>query len=372
MRNRNKVLLLLLLVLAAAVTLVLILIESSTKPEFDEQIAHVDNEADALEAGKVYSTDIVDVFKHCIDVQLKDGGYYPVRFSEERLKDYEGYPVMPYAGCTAGITMEFRTDAPTISFDYKIFKNIWGSGFDIYENGELKESIDASRVMMGTVEYERRSSEASDIVICLPVASNTIIRNPQFGDFQTDVTGDKPKIIVFGDSISQGLFGSTPSKNWIFLLSQKKGYDYLNLSVGGETFRRSALDSDIPFHPDHILVALGTNDLFYTRYLNVIRQNADDYFSTLQRIYPGVPVTVITPIIQRGLSSSSNMFNSTRYYQLTEILSELASNYGYDVIDGSELVPSSVEYFAENDSVHLSSLGFETVAKNLEERINIS
>lgn len=371
-------LLALLLFLAAACVVVILMLNSQAAPQeqtpLSEELtepAAAPTEQAETEVDRVYSTEIKDIFRHCVQVREDGGALYPLRFSDERLADYKNYPHVPYAECTAGVTMEFTTDAATVSMDYKITRNFCNTGFDIYENGEYVGNVGKDK-MRGTIAYTRKSADAaSDIIICLPTASHVALSNFELGSFRTDVTGDKPKVLVLGDSISQGLFGTTPSRNWPFLLAQECGLDYLNLSVGGETFRKSALDDDVPFAPDHIIVALGTNDLFYTRYINAISKDVEDYTAQLNLIYPDVPVTFITPFTQMYMNASSNMFNSTRYYALRDVIAEIAAQYGYAVIDGSDLVPAGVEYFAENDAVHLSSLGFETVASNLAKKLDI-
>lgn len=380
--DRRKLgLLLLLLILATACVVVALLmrpakeaaaaaVEETPLPVQEEPMTE---ETDDKAREKVYSAEIKDVFKHCTDVKETTSGWYPVRFSDARLKDYRNYPHIPYAGCTAGITMEFTTAAPTVSFGYEIAANLWGSGFEVLENGMYSEYFETGSRKWGHVEYTRKVTDGpSDIIICLPVASETTIVDPQLGDFQTDVTDDKPKLLVLGDSISQGLFGATPSRNWPFLLAQAQGLDYLNLSVGGETFRKAALDKSIGFDPDHIIVALGTNDLFNTRYINVIEADIQAYLEKLTEIYAGTPVTVITPIAQYGMNAESNMFNSVLFEEVRKAIESAAAQYGCEMIDGRDLFPGTVEYYAPNDGVHPGSLGFEIIAKRLNERMQVS
>ena len=374
MRKRNLLLLLLLLILlAAAVWIALSLFgdtEENVQMSEPESAAVSEKEPETMQ--RMYSEKITDIFKHCTRVIERDEGYYPVHFSDARLENYQSFPVMPYAGCSAGITMEFSTDEPTISFTYENIRTIWDSKFDIIENGELTETIEIGNNKWGYVEYTRRVTDGpSDLVICLPTASETAISDLHLGNFKTDVTGDRTKLLVLGDSISQGLFGSSPSRNWPFLLAQKQGLDYLNLSVGGETFRSGALDPDIGYAPDYIIVALGTNDLFQTRYINVIERDIADYLERLNKIYPETPVTLITPFGFLGMNAASNMFNSDQVEAVYEVICRQAERFGYSVIDGRELFPGTKEYYALNDSVHLSSLGFEAVADSLDRILQI-
>lgn len=361
--DKKKLVLLLILLLLLAVVVVILMLDKptgSTQPPQTEGTEHKD---------RVLSTDIEDVFKHCISVEKTSDGYFPLRFSEQRLKDYENYPVIPYSRCTAGVTMEFSTDAEMISFDYELNKSFWDPTFDVYENGEYAATVECGQRIWGRFEYTKKAEGRVDIIITLPNAAETGILNPQLGSFTTDVTGDKAKVLILGDSISQGLYGTGSSKNWVFLLSQELGFDYLNLSVGGETFRKSALNRDIPFQPDHIIVALGTNDLFYTRYLNVMEQEADRYLELLDELYPDVPVTIITPFWMRNLNSAANQNLRTLFLAYTQSLKELGKKYGYEVIEGTELIPNNAAYYA--DDVHPNEYGFAALADALKDQLKI-
>ncbi len=358
--DKKKLVLLLVLLLLLAVVVVILMLDDTPQQVQTEP---------TVPANRVLSTNIEDVFKHCISVEKTSDGYFPLRFSEQRLKNYEIYPVIPYSRCTAGITMEFSTDAETISFDYEINKSFWNPTFDVYENGEYAATVECGQRIWGRFEYTKKAEGRVDIIITLPNAAETGILNPQLGNFTTDVTGDKAKVLVLGDSISQGLYGTGSSKNWVFLLSQELDFDYLNLSVGGETFRKSALDRDVPFQPDHIIVALGTNDLFYTRYLNVMEKEADRYLEQLDEIYPDVPVTIITPFWMRNLNSAANQDFRTLFLAYTKVLKELGAKYGYEVIDGTELIPNNAAYYA--DDVHPNEHGFAALADALKKRLTI-
>jgi hypothetical protein len=57
--------------------------------------------------------------------KIGGGAFIPMRFSAERIADYEEYNQTakiraPYCECTTGVRMDFYTDADTVSFHYTV------------------------------------------------------------------------------------------------------------------------------------------------------------------------------------------------------------------------------------------------------------
>ena len=61
------------------------------------------------------------IFHNCLSVQLEDGVYFPVRFTQKLFQFYKDTGVAQFparAVQTAGITLEFLTSDPDIDFDF--------------------------------------------------------------------------------------------------------------------------------------------------------------------------------------------------------------------------------------------------------------
>ena len=297
------------------------------------------------------------------EVKIGGGSFVPMRFSHERLAAYEAYNETakikaPYFHCTVGVRMDFYTDASTISFHFSIIDGFFDGKpeyavdtFNIFENGEFMKSVDVVKGSASDLTYTRTSTEPeSRITIVFPGYHGVSLSNLQLGNTRP-VEDYEHKILVFGDSISQGLFADKPADNYVHQVATALNADYMNLSVGGEVYRADALDENINFEPTHILVALGTNDYYSNMTPAKVKNNADAYFEKLSAIYPDIPVTVIAPF--------GNIPDV--YY---ENIKEAATPYGYDVIDGTTLISKKVSSWNQ-DNVHPSTLGFNEITAAL-------
>ncbi len=308
---------------------------------------------------KTEAEKLAEIFRGVIRVEEEDGAYIPLRFTDKELEAYAKDPTMPYSKCTTGVRMDFYTDAADISFRFSpnnaYHDNKEGfpsDSFDIYENGEYKTSVTASFMDSNReVAYTRTSTEAeSRITIVFPMRHEIRIHTLSLGNYRP-YTDYEYKILFFGDSITQGLFAEMPSENYVDQVCRELNADYLNLAVGGEKFRFEALTEDVPFAPDHIVIALGTNDKHQHLSLPTIEKNCNQYCDRITRLYPNVPVTFITPFEDQG-QEHVDMYTKT------------AEKYGFKVVDGRTLIPAVAENF-NPDGVHPSSTGFALITRNL-------
>ncbi len=299
------------------------------------------------------------IFKGIIRLVDEDGVYKPLRFTDEELAAYEKDPTIPYSKCTTGVRMDFYTDAQEISFKFNLDTAFHDGkaqfpedSFDIYENGEFKQSVVASGIStVRELTYTRQSSDAeSRITIVFPMRHETRIYTPSLGNYRP-YEEYAHKILFFGDSITQGLFADKPSDNYVDQVCRALNANYLNLAVGGEKFRFEALSDNVPFEPDHIVIALGTNDKHQHYTILEIEKNCKQYCDRITRLYPNVPVTFITPFEDQG-KDHVNMYTS------------VAENYGFNVVDGRTLVAGIAANF-NPDGVHPSTAGFNSIATNL-------
>ena len=295
--------------------------------------------------------------------KIGGGAFIPMRFSAERMDDYVTYNESakikaPYYECTPGVRMDFYSDAETVSFHYTVTAGFFDGKseyavdtFNIYENGEYKSSQKVVKGVAGDVVYKRKSAEAeSRITIVFPGYHGVSLSMFQLGNTRPVEDYDH-KILVLGDSISQGLFAEKPSDNYVHQVCTALNADYLNLSVGGEIFRSAALDDDIPFQPTYILVALGTNDYYAGITAGNVRLNAEGYLNRLKEIYPNVPITVISPF-----GNFSADYNAA--------IEAAATTHNCHYVDGTTLISRSANSW-NADLVHPSTAGFNEITAAL-------
>lgn len=308
--------------------------------------------------------DFSDIFKGTVQVRYENGVYTPLRFTDKQLTRYKDIPRCCYPYASSGIKMEFITDAPCIQFTYT-FGAVWlfngQPTFDIYENGILNQIVygitDSSP---HEITYNRRSAESSTITIYLPVDAETQLSDIGIGNYTLTEPKAK-KLLLLGDSISQGLMVRYSSLCYAALIERYCHFDMLNQSVGGDIYDVTALDEALPFDPDVVIIALGTNDVYFVDDYDVIQTNIDAYYEKINKIYGNKKVIVITPPYQTGIENNIHTYDLLK--KVTDKIIRQASVYHFDVVCGFDLVPHDPAFFT--DPAHPNDLGFSQYAFNL-------
>ena len=246
---------------------------------------------------------ISSLFHHVALVSENEGWYEPLRFSPERIADYEqNRPYAPYSRCAAGVTLEFETEADEIAFDYEMLpfsagKSLDGYStsdvFDVYENGVYALTVSPA-IHKGRFRYRKQNPGRVRFCIYTPVGAMVRFSRFSLGDF-SPVPAPQRKLLIVGDSISQGLFGTHPSLSAAARLSRELDADLLNASIGGDCFRPGLIPEDLPWRPDAIVVELGTNDFCFIKDRKTIEENVRGFFCDLDERFSHVPCVVVSP-----------------------------------------------------------------------------
>lgn len=315
--------------------------------------------------------DIRKIFQHCEQVRIMDDGrILPLRFSDERLGFYAQQPRTPYSQCATGVTAEFYTDAKEISFEYKFtppqFDYITADFFDILENDKYVKTLSPS-MYTGKITYKLRNSGKTKVCIYLPVGVNTEFKNFELGNWEP-VTQPKEKMLVLGDSISQGLFGQNPYLAPIPQLARKAKVDYLNASVGGEIFRKDSIDPHLSFTPDIILIELGSNDMGFVREMDKISKNIDEFFEVLMNKYPKARKAAVTPFwfTDYGTSKEADEREALSF-KIRDKVFAVCKELNIPAFSGLDLFPHDPELYS--DICHPNNEGFTLLVDNLYEKL---
>lgn len=305
--------------------------------------------------------DMDALFRGCIRVEETSEGYVPLRFSQERLEAYDKAPSKPYGRFPASVRMEFWTDAREISFRYQIIRSCdTPIMFDIYENDCFRASI-AAGAASGYVKYHLENAGKTKVSVYLPCAAQVALSDFDLKEERRVFEPGRPKLLILGDSICQGLFGTHPSLGLVPTMGRILGISTLNLSVGGDLHHPDWLDTDI-CEPERILVALGTNDWAYGTGRKEFSEKLSGYYDKLIKIYPGIPIAVVMPI------PILTVFKEPReriedFLFIRNAIRENAIRRGLRLVDGYEMVPADQSFYY--DHAHPNDLGFQVYAMNL-------
>ena len=291
----------------------------------------------------------------------RDDGYLQAfQYTKEQMEYFKGAFDFWYDRCmaTTAKTIEMKTDAQKISFEYKI---IWKGSEDSFElmiDG-LITKIDYVKDVKeeGKLEWQLPAG-MKNVVIYLPADATILIRN-----FEIDSKAERPvkneKVLWLGDSITQGFGPLRSAQTYVSVANRLLNYDIINQGIGGYVYDKKSLLKMPGYTPDKIIVALGTN-----QYGSETMKDVEEYYETLMSVYGNeIPVLCISPLWRGDKPEDSAIFE-----RFCNNIKKIAGSYkNVKVIDGFKLVPHLSEYYLDN--LHPNCLGTETYGRNLVEEI---
>lgn len=292
--------------------------------------------------------------------ETDDGYLQAFQYSKKQIEYFKGALEMWYERCIASTakTLEFRTSANKLSFDYKIIWKGSPDSFEIMVDGLVSGIKYVKDIMdVGTIEWELPEGE-KNVVIYLPADATVLIKN-----FAIDakivpaVKGEK--VLWLGDSITQGYGPLRSSNTYVSVANRILNYDIINQGIGGYVYDKNSLMKMEGYNPDKIIVALGTN-----QYGDDDMSVVEEYYETLIGIYgKEIPILCITPL-WRG----DSVDGLPVLMDFCEKVRNIAGQHkNVKIVDGMKMIPHFPEYFLDN--LHPNCLGCEIYGRNLVDEI---
>lgn len=292
--------------------------------------------------------------------ETEQGYLQAFQYSKKQVDYFEGAFEMWYERCTASTakTLEFRTSANKLSFEYKIIWKGSPDSFELMVDGLISGITYIKDIMdVGTIEWELPDGE-KDVVIYLPADATVWIRNFTI-DAKVEPAVKGKKVLWLGDSITQGYGPLRSSHTYVSVANRILNYDIINQGIGGYIYDKNSLMKMEGYTPDKIIVALGTN-----QYGDGDMSKVEEYYETLIGIYgEEIPILCITPLWRGDSVDGFPVLMS-----FCEKVRKIAGQYkNVKIIDGMKMVPHFPEYFLDN--LHPNCLGCEIYGRNLAEEI---
>lgn len=315
-----------------------------------------------------------------VRVEENDGKISFYRFTEEQENIYkncgnEGFYLKTFA--PAGVRILFKTNSTSLHLKGNVPFAPSRSYFsvDVCVNGKLigdisnYNGIDMSGNYT-TATYPKGCFEKSfdlgvgekEVSVYLPWSVPFEVEEFSIDDgcLVEPITRDK-KMLIFGDSITQGYDILHPSKHFTVALTDYLMADGYNKAIGGEQFVPTLADTDEAFVPDYVFVAYGTNDWSMGERC-VFENNCREFFEIISKKYPQAKIFAITPIWRADNKNESKCgeFLSIASY-IKNITKQLENVY---CIDGIDFVPHNENVYADL-RLHPNDEGFKHYANNL-------
>lgn len=279
---------------------------------------------------------------------------------------------------STGVQLSFRTDSQTLYLRTTVTKGAACKffSFDLFVNGVYTDSLenfshleipeDSRELVCELGTYEKTFSlgpGTKDVCLYLPWSTTTVLEQLSLED-GSSVTARIPskKLLVYGDSVSQGYNTFYTSKHYVPRLARALDAQVFNKGIGGTTvFPEMALAKE-PFDPDYIVVAYGSNDwdrhdadFFTQQYRAMLQAVADNY--------PHAQVFVITPVWRGDIDDRARKMGPLSAVE--QHIRTIAADFpDVTVISGMDLVPHERRYFADV-ILHPNDAGFEHYFNNL-------
>ena len=306
--------------------------------------------------------------------EVKDGKMYFNRFSKPQLKAYReqtrSADFVKKSLAASGVRFEFTTNSKTLSFSGKAFI---GSSrkffyFDVYVNNALCAHFGAEKTDEHEFDYSVELGEGyKDVRVYFPWSASVELSAVEVDDKSCVAPmPSKPKMICFGDSITQGYDAIYPSLSYASILSDRMGVEAFNKAIGGEIFCPDIIEEAELIDPKYITVAYGTNDWGKVT-KEEFEASCKEFYEKLSAQYPNAKIFAITPI-WRGdyLTQAEKRGDFNRISNHIKAVCEPLSNV--TVIDGFDLTPELPEFYSDK-RLHPNDIGFLIQGNNLYEKI---
>ena len=269
------------------------------------------------------------------------------------------------AEATTGIRLDFYTNSKELRFAANKGK------FELHINNLLRR-----RYKIGTEEFPSGAEivcplndplgnplEEARVTLYFPSHSCAVLQSVSVNDgaYLRPAEYDC-RLLMIGDSITQGWDSTYDSFSYANCLSRSLNANSVIQGIGGAVFHESTLD-EIPFDPDIVTVAYGTND--YNKYDSYERltQHVSRFLDGIREMYGDKRVFVISPIWRGKVGTPMGSFEGCREIIITE-----AEKRGMIHIDGLAMVPPIPELFSDA-WLHPNALGYGFYAENVTREI---
>lgn len=250
---------------------------------------------------------------------------------------------------SAGVRIEFTSDATEISFEYRLKDySSPDNTVDVYCDGVAVGVYRLEDGPRGKVTFVLPAGD-KEVAVYLPTDCHFEIKNFTVNGRYKATRGRKTKVLLIGDSISQGYGTFMSSATYVNALQRMVKYEILNQGIGGYRYDAGSVMPIEGFDPEKIIVAMGTN--YYNDPTYDYEGEVARFYEKLHQVYGDRPVLSITPL-WRG----DNGCDMARLSWCAEVIRRECAKYpNVTVLDGFTAVPHIEECFC--DSLHPNAYG---------------
>lgn len=326
---------------------------------------------------------ICDLTQGAAYISEEDGCAVFHRFTKEQEALYHRTNLGFYrkALAPAGVILQFRTDSSyvTLKGETSTASTRTYYSIDVLEDGIPAGYVDNFSQITLPEDYTKCAYPLGDfsktiplkagmktVTICMPWSVQVMLKELSLSDGST-IMSDRPqkKMLVFGDSITQGYDALRPMNRYAFQLARSLNAAEYNKAIGGEVFFPALANTREDWKPDLIFVAYGTND-WGKLGRDTFLENAGTFLRTLRDQYAGAKLFVMQPIWRKDRDSQREYGT---FDLMRQDLAQICSDLDLQTIDCYSFVPEDPSYFADL-RLHPNDKGFASYSHQLIEAVH--
>ena len=314
---------------------------------------------------------IHNVLSYSID---ENGSLHFHRFSEKQREVYalESHDWAMKTCSSASVTFDFITDSDYIALKFDLLPGSsqkWGS-MDLYVDGVFHANRYADDLSIKLAGFELPAGQHR-VTVYFPWSAQTVVSEVHLSDGARIIPVEKVcKILCFGDSITQGYTSKFTSLSYVNQTARALNAEVVNQGIGGYYFNEATIDESIvPYQPDIITVAYGTND--YSRYETAeeYAEYTGKYIKKLASLFPNTKILGILPIYRND--KNHQVRKLYRSYSLEDARAILRGHYeacpcGY-VLEETGIAHIQEAYAP--DFLHPNEFGFSLMSQGVIRKI---
>ncbi len=304
---------------------------------------------------KLSAEQIASVTFGAMESEAREDGLHFYRFPKQYIEAWgrQASILGERAEATAGIRLDFHTNSRNL-----ILRARTGACFELYLNGEPYAILRSSEPLQIALNDGAKEEADTRVTLYFPAHEAGVLEEVELCDGATlSAHAYSQKILFIGDSITQGWAAAHDSLSYAMRVARALDADCVVQGVGGSYYCRECM-GEMPFDPDTVVVAYGTNDCTKRKSAEELSREAHACLSFLTEQYAGERILVISPIWR-----CDNAQLSVPLEECRSILCREAEQLGLDYVDGLTLVPHDPSLFA--DGLHPNDEGFAVYAENL-------
>jgi len=286
-------------------------------------------------------------------------------------------PVFGVRGrCLAGIQLALRTDATQLELALTLHPGARRSfALAVTVDGVPRHPFCETEQPDGPLEVMVRLADADaprrprEVRLLFPPSRPAWLRRAVLdGATTAEPLPAKPRrLLCLGDSITQGMEALSPLAPYPTALAEAWNAELLNQGIGGHIFDAAYIDENLPFTPDLVTIAYGTNDWSRGLSPDAVRRAAAACLARIADLWPCARVALLTPFWRACQADTKAGGTLADIRAAIAAAPSGAAAARCTVLAGETLIPNEARYFS--DGTHPNDLGFGCCAAALANRL---